>query len=469
MTTLPVIVRPPKNERTDLSAIADRAGQLEMLTRQQRQTIRTGWLIVLLFFGVLGGWLAFMPLSGAVVTNGTLVTEERNKPVQHYGGGIVAEILARNGDHVTEGDVLVRLDPTDTRASAEVSEARFLATLAEEARLLAERDGRDAIVFPEALLRAAERNPEIATFIDAQEKVLEARRMSVVGQTDILGERINQSREEIVGLRAQITSADTQLRLIKDEIESVQYLFDQGLAPKSRLLALQRQEADLIGRRGRYESTVARIEQSINETRLQIENLHDRFYAQVVEQLKEAHSTLKDLRERRTIAEAAAQRTEVRAPVSGTVQGMEVTGVGQVVGNGQLLMEIVPLEQPHVASLKVKPQYIDEVALGQEAEVKLSIYSFRTFSKSIKGEVTFIAADVSDPENYIETQMFPQGYYEAAVTLDSEDVEYYRQSDNIELFTGAPVTVIIPTLDRSALEYLLGPILQGLDGAFRER
>jgi len=469
MTALPVIVRPPKDENKDLSAIQDRAGQLRILTRQQRGTMLLGWIIVVLFFGVFGGWLAFMPLSGAVVTSGTLVAEGFNKPVQHYGGGIVSEILVRDGDRVNKGDVLLRLDPTDTDASAEVTEARYMAMLAEEARLLAERDGQATIEFPKALMDAAEASPEITVFIDAQEKVFDARQVSIAGQKSILKERISQSREEIEGLRAQITSAQTQLDLIKDEISSVQYLFDQGLAPKSRLLALKRQEANLIGQRGRFESTVARIEQSINETRLQIESLHDRFYADVVEKLKAVQSDLKDLSERRTVAEAAAKRSEVRAPVGGVVQGLDVKGVGQVVGNGQILMEIVPEDHPIVASLSLKPDNIDEVSVGQFARIKLPFYNFRTFSKSIDGHVTFVAADITMPSNSMEAQSFPRGFFKASVTLDRDEVNRYRESDHIELFTGAPVIAIIPTQDRTALEYLLGPLVQGLDQAFREQ
>ncbi len=469
MTSLPVVVRPPKNPNKDLTAVESRADQLALLNRHQKRTVRTGWLIVFLFFGVLGGWAAAMPLSGAIIANGSLVVQGRNKPVQHYGGGIVAEVLVKTGDVVQAGDVVVRLDPTNTRASAEISESRYFAALAEEARLLAERDNDDHVTYPRVLLDVVETKPEVQTFIDAQEKVFEARRVTLDSQGGLLKERILQSREEITGLTAQIQSVDTQLSLIQDELESVQYLFDQGLAPKARLLALQRQEADLIGRKGRLESTVARTEQSINEVHLRDENLRDRFYADVVERLKNVRATLKDLEERRTVAAAAAERTDVRAPATGIIQELEVSTIGQVVANGQVLMEIVPLDTPMQIALRISPADIDDVYVGQKANIQLLFYNFRTFSKKLHGEVSFVGADISKPDNYIDAQKYPTGYYEMKVILYDEDIERYRKSDNIELFNGAPVMVILPTIDRTVLEYLLGPIMVGLEQAFRER
>jgi len=350
----------------------------------------------------------------------------------------------------------------------QVSDARLMAMLAEEARLLAERDGLDRVTFPDTLTDAARTSPEYTAFMDAQVNAFEARRTALTGQLSILSERVDQSREEIQGLKAQIVSIDRQLELIKDELSSVQYLFNEGLAPKRRLLALQRQEADLVGRKGRLESTVARIEQNINETRLRIENLQDTEYAKVVDSLKSVRSELKELEEHHTVASARAERTDVRAPSAGVVQGLTVSSVGQVVGNGQILMEIVPQDQPLQVSVDIKPSDIEQVEVGQPAKVQLTIYNFRKFSKKINGFVDFIAPDISEPENAIEFHRHPGGYYEASITLDQDDVALYRQSDNIELFAGAPVLVIIPTVDRTLLEYLLDPIAVGLEQAFRE-
>jgi HlyD family type I secretion membrane fusion protein len=467
MSNVPAIVRLPKDPTTDLSAIDDRQTQLRILMRHQNRTIRFGWLMVALFFGGLCGWAAFMPLSGAIVAMGDLVVEGKNKPVQHYGGGLVAEILVSDGDPVEEGQVLLRLDPTTTDASAEVSQARYRAVLAQEARLLAERDALPAIQWPQELKESAD-NPEIAAFMAAQQKIFDARRAALSGQQSILAERIEQLREEIAGVRAQIVGVNQQLGLIRDESGTVQKLVNEGLAVKSRLLALQRLEAGLVGTKGSLESTVARTEQRINETRLQMENLRDQTYAGVVDELKNVRSSLKDLEEQRKVASVMAGRTDVRAPVSGTVQGMRVTGIGQVVGNGELLMEIVPRDQPLVASIKLQPHYIDEIQVGHQAEVKLPFYNTRTFSKEIRGEVTFVAADITQPQGYIDIQRFPTGYYNAKIIIDQKDLETYARTDNIQLFPGAPVTVIIPTHERTALEYFLGPVLQGLDQAFRE-
>lgn len=467
MSQAPAIVRLPVEPNTDLSAIEDRQTQLKLLMRHQNRTIWLGWLVVALFFGGVGGWAAFMPLSGAIVATGDLVVEGSNKPVQHYGGGIVADILVSDGDEVTEGEVLLRLDPTNTAANAEVSKARYMAMLAQEARLLAERDGLEAIVWPEELTDRAD-DPEAEAFMDAQQKIFDARRTALAGQQSILEERIEQLREEITGLRSQITSVDQQFALIRDESATVQQLVAEGLAVKSRLLALQRQEAGLTGTKGNLESTVARTEQRINETRLQMESVRDQTYANVVDELKNIRNALKDLQEQRKVAVAAAERMDVRAPVSGIVQGMTVSGVGQVIGTGELLMEIVPADRPLVASIKIMPQNIDEIHVGQTAEVKLPFYNMRTFSKKIDGEVIFVAADASQPAGYLDMQRFPMGYYSAKVEIDREDLETYARTDNIQLFPGAPVTVIIPTIERTALEYFLGPILDGMDEAFHE-
>lgn len=465
--TIPTVVQLPKDPSWDLSAIDDRQTQLAIIARHQAKTIRVGYLVLLLFFGGLVGWAAYMPLSGAIVAMGEVRVEGNNKPVQHYGGGIVREIMVREGQLVQQGDTLLRLDKTSSEAQFEINKGHYVANLIQEARLLAERDGHPAIALPAELADRAD-DPEVAALIDAQRKVFEARRDNWTTQQKILVERITQLGEEMQGLRAQLTSVRQQLALINEEEADISYLVKQGFATKPRMLALQRQQASLIGQKGNIESGMARIEQRVTETNLQAQNQNERNFENIVNELKNVQNTLKDLRERKRMADAANQRMELRAPITGYVQNMQVDAVDQVVGSGQILMQIVPKDKPMRIQVKVKPDDIDEMMVGMKASVTLNIYNFRTFNKPIDGTVIAVAKDRNEPQNYQEMQQFGAGYYKATIELDPEQMAEYRRIDKIELFAGSPVTVIIPTEERTALEYFLAPLLQGVNKAFRE-
>lgn len=467
MTSLPAITRLPKDASKDLSALTDRQQQLAIINSYQNRSIRSGMLVILAFFGGLVGWAAVAPLSGAIIASGEIKVEGRNKPVQHATGGVISEVLVKDGQLVEQGQVLLRLDRTREGATAETSDKRYLAVLALEARLLAERDGRADMALPEELV-SRQGDLEVAMLVDAQKKVFEARREAKQGTLTILEQRVEQLHEEIKGLKAQLVSTGQQLGLVKEEVGMVSYLFKQGLTSKPRLLALERQQAALIGQKGNLEAAIARAQQRIGETEQQRENVRSDFYSRVVDELRGAQVQLKELREQRTVATFLNQRMEVLAPITGYVQAMDVVGVNQVVGAGQVLMEIVPRDKPLIAEIRLRPDNIDEVKLGMTAEVKLDIYNARTFIKKIDGRVIFIAADKSDPKTGVEYAAFPRGYYRARVEIDKDQIAEYHKTDNIALIPGAPTTVIIPTIERTALQYLVAPLLQGFDEAFRE-
>ncbi|MFP3943992.1 MAG: HlyD family type I secretion periplasmic adaptor subunit [Alphaproteobacteria bacterium] len=422
-----------------------------------RLAIIGGLVVLAVTFGGFGTWAAVAQLSSAVVSQGTVKVLSNRKKVQHLEGGIVREIKVRNGDRVKEGDVLLRLDQTQASARADIINSRYYTVRAAIARLQAERDNADEIAFP-AELEKRRSEPAIREVLEGQEKLFEARRATLNGELELLEERVGQLEEEIRGLKAEVGSRSSQITLIRDELEGLRKLHEKGYAPRTRLLALEREEARLRGERGSQEARIARARRLIGETRLKIIQTRQAWQERVITQLREHQSQVMDLQERKHAADVWLTRTDVRATATGTVVGMNVHAQGQVLQPGETILEIVPSEDRLIVEAAVRPVDRDEVLVGQAADVAFTAFSQRTTPK-LKGEVIYVSADSMTDEKTGAT------YYVARIAVPDEEV---KRLGGRSLQPGMPANVFIKTGARTPLDYLLKPLTESLSHAWRE-
>ena len=427
-----------------------------------------GLAIVVLLVGGFGGWAATSQLSGAVIAPGSVVVESNVKKVQHPTGGVVGEILVHEGSSVEAGQVLMRLDDTVTRSTLGVVQSQLDELTAREARLLAERDGADTIVFPDNLMTRIQEK-SVATAIAGEGKLFEARRNGRLGQQSQLRERIAQSNEEIRGLMSQQTGKERELKFITEELVGVTELYGKNLVSISRMNTLQRDKARIEGEQGQYVADIARARGKISETELQILQLDQDFRTDVLKDLRETEGKIGELKERVTAAKDQLQRVDIRAPQSGIVNQMSVHTVGGVIANGETIMQIVPRSDALVVEAKVAPQDIDQIAVGAVGVVRVMAGDQRTMP-DLTGVLTRVSADLTHDQqsgqNSQNSQQANQAYYLVRVSLPEEQV---RRLGDLKLVPGMPAEVFIQTYARTPLQYLLKPLREQMARTFRER
>jgi HlyD family secretion protein len=409
-----------------------------------------------LFFIGFGGWAALAELERGIIASGTIIVESSRKTVQHLEGGILADILVRDGDTVTAGDVLIRLDDTQPQANVLLLNGQFWATQALEARLIAERDGSAAPRFPESLLRLRG-NPAVAEIVDGQISVFRSRREGIESQTRILGQSIAQLREQIAGLRAQIEAQNRQVSLIRREAANVEILLEKGLERMPRLLSLQRQEAEIEGLRAQNIAAIARAQQAIGETELRIVDLRTQFVSDAAQKLQDAQGKLQDLEQRLAVARDTLGRTLVRAPVGGKVVKLAVFTTGGVIGAREPLLDIVPGNDTLVVEVQVSPLDVDSVQAGRPVQLRFPGLNQRTTPR-FDGRVIKVSADrLSDQHSGVS-------YYTAQIAIDTTG----PGAAAIDLRPGMPVEAMIVAGSRTPLDYILEPLFSNLRTAARE-
>ncbi|MEP4380470.1 MAG: HlyD family type I secretion periplasmic adaptor subunit [Alphaproteobacteria bacterium] len=422
-----------------------------------RTPILIGSVIILIFFGFFGFWAFLAPLDSAAIAIGTVGVEGNRRTIQHLEGGIVKEIVVRNGDKVKAGQVLIRLDETQPRAQLQLITGQRNAALALAARLRAERDGSETVTFPE-ILTSQGNDPSVQETMQGQIGIFEARRNSIEGQRRILRQRIGQFREEIEGLRAQIRSADEQLVLINGEVADLQTLFDKGLTPKSRLLSLQRRAAEIEGERGQNRAAIARARQSIGESEIRIVELRTEQVNEVVAELREVESQLLDLAERFRAADDVLDRVEIVSPIDGFAVDLQVFTSGGVIRPGDRLLDVVPDSEKLVIEARVTPTDIDIVRAGLDAQVRLSAFNQRV-TPTVDGTVTWVSADRLTDSNSGEE------YYTARIDLKDQNDP---RLNGLTLQPGMPAEVLIRTGERTLIQYLVSPVEQSISRSLRE-
>jgi HlyD family secretion protein len=407
--------------------------------------------------GGLGGWAAVTELSGAVVAPGSVVVDSHVKKVQHPTGGVVGEILARDGDRVHSGDIVIRLDETVARANLAMVSKSLDELSARQSRLEAERDGLERIAFP-SVLKSRLQDLELATLIQGEIHVFEDRRAARAGQKAQLKERIAQLQEQIDGLKLQASAKADEIQLIQDELTGVEQLWRKNLVPITRVTALRREETRLRGERGQLISNIAQAKGRIGETELQIIQIDQDLRSEVSKELREVQAKTAELVERKIAAEDQLKRIDIRAPQDGVVHQSIVHTVGGVINAGEPLMLIVPEADELSIEVKVSPQDIDQLQPGLDTVLRLSAFNQRT-TPELKGKISLIAADlVTDQRSGIQ-------YYPVRVAFANGERE---RLGALKLVPGMPVEGLIQTGYRTVFSYLTKPLADNMAKAFRE-
>jgi HlyD family secretion protein len=404
-------------------------------------------------------------LSGAVIAPGWIVVESNVKKVQHPTGGVVGEILVKEGGQVEEGQIVLRLDDTVTRATLGAVRSQLDELMAREARLLAERDEADVIAFPAQLLNRRGES-QVATALTGEQRLFESRRTARTGQRAQLRERIAQINEEIRGLSAQQAAKEKELELIARELIGVADLYEKNLVSISRFMLLQRDQTRLQGERGQLIADSARAKGKISETELQIIQLDQDFRSDVLKDQREAQGKIAELKERVIAAEDQLKRVDLRAPQSGVVHQLTVHTVGGVISNAETIMLIVPQADDLVVEAKVTPSDIDQVTIGAKANVRIMAGNQRTMPE-VAGIVTRVSADLTrEQQNAQQAGAQPQAYYTVRVSLPPDQV---ARLQDLRLVPGMPVEAFIQTHERTPLQYILKPLQEQIARTFRER
>ncbi len=419
-----------------------------------------GMLMVAFVTVGIGGWAATFQLSGAVIGQGVVVVDSSVKKVQHATGGVVSEVRVRDGDRVKAGDVLIRLDQTQTLANATIVTTSVDELLARQARLEAERDNADEVAFPAQLLnRAKEANSEAARAVAAEKKLFDLRRQARSGQKAQLKERSAQLQDEIKGYAGQAQAKQKEVDLVHQELDGVRTLYQKNLIPITRLTALERDAARLEGERSQLTGMIAQAKGKISEIELQIIQIDEDLRSEVGKDLIETRSKLSELAERKIAAMDQLDRVDIRAPQSGRVHELSVHTVGCVIAPGEQIMLIVPDADVLAVEVKIAPRDIDQVYVGQTAAMRFTAFDQKT-TPEIDGAVSIVSADL------MQEPRTGASYYTARIVLKPEQLARLGQA---KVVPGMPVDVFIKTGGRTALSYLTKPLWDQAQRAMKER
>lgn len=423
-----------------------------------RSALLMGYLTLAVLICGFGAWSVLSSIAGAVVANGQVEVDQHRQVVQHPDGGVVADINVLDGETVVAGQVLIRLDGDLARSERAIVEGQFFEMLARRGRLEAERVDAPDIHFNLELLQEAARNPDVAELVDGQQRLFTARLETLQKSLAQVAKRRDQTQAQIAGIEAQVQALQAQQALIDRELTDQRGLLAKGLAQASRVLALEREAANLAGQMGALIAQKAQAEGKITE--LDLESL--RLTSQ---RREDAETTLRDigyreleLAERRRALGEQIDRLELRAPVAGRVYAMNVTTPRAVIRAAEPVLYIVPQDRPLVVAARVSPFHIDEIRVGQPVLLRFTAFASRT-TPELFGQVTQISADAIVDEATQAT------YYRADVALNPGE---RAKLAGLELLPGMPAEVFIRTGERSPLAYLVKPFTDYFSRAFRE-
>ncbi len=457
--TAPPLPRPP-------SPGGDGAGAA---TEWRRYAV-AGYALIAAFFGVAGAWAAVVRLDRAVISPGIVVAETSRKVVQHFEGGMVQAVLVRDGQAVRAGDVLLRVDPLQSQASADLFRNQLDAALVLEARLRAEQERAGDLPgdLPEDLpkdlplpaeIAARRAEPALARMIADQAGQMAERRATLRGQLALIEAKVTQLRTEISGLAVEKTSVEQQVGFIRQELEGLRSLHERNLIPLSRLLVMERERTRLEGVIGRSVAERAKAENAISEAGLQTTQLRQKLQEAVTGQLLETRQRIGELREKLVVAEDVFRRHEIRASHEGVIQALKVYAIGQVIRSGEPLMEIVPTTDRLVVSVQFSPNDLEAVHAGLRAEIKFPTFQARRMP-AIFGTLATVSRDrlVDDGTK--------QPYFAGTVEIDERQLPAEIRH---RLLAGLPAEVVVSAGERTALEYLFAPFRDAMGRAFHER
>lgn len=423
-----------------------------------RRIKRVGYVSLAVFLSTVGVWGAFASVSNAVIASGQFVADSNVKKVQHQTGGVVGAIMAHDGDKVRKGDLLLRLDDTVLKANLQIITSQIDEMLVRSSRLEAERDQlAELAISPAMASRLAEST--IAAMMANERRLFEARRSARDGVRAQLEKRVQQSHAEIEGLVEQRRSKEQQSGMIERELVGVRGLYLRNLVQITRLSQLEREASSLAGQSGQLTAAIAQSEGKIAETRLQILQQTEELRADAMKELRDIQLRLAELKERRIAAEDQLQRVEIRAPVSGIVHQSNAHTVGGVIPATEPAMLIVPGDDLLALEVRIPPQEIDQIFIGQTAIVKLHAFNQRT-TPEFSGTVTRVGSDV------VRDQQSGASFYIARLKLTPDSL---KEAGALTILPGMQAEAFIDAGARSPYEYLARPIKDQFSRAFRER
>ena len=423
-----------------------------------RAPLALGYIAIAVLVGGFGAWAALSNIAGAVVASGQIEVDRNRQAVQHPQGGVVLTLDVIEGQRVAEGEVLMRLDPSTIHSNLAVIRAQLNEWRARQARLEAERDLATRIAFPSDLLETAATDPDLADVLEGQRNLFAARAETLAQEVDQLGRRADQIRAQIDGFTAQNQALRDQRSLVLAELENVQNLVERGLSEASRALTLQREAARLLGSIGEIEAASAEAEGRITEIELQVLQQQTARREEAIAELREVRVQQAELIERERVLERQLEDSEIRAPVAGVVYGLAVFGTRSVVQAAEPVLYLVPQDRPLVISTRIAPTDVDEVFVGQAVTLRFPAFDMRS-TPELFGQVRQVSADA-----FVDSAS-GASFYEAEIVLNEGEAS---RLGGETLLPGMPVEAFIRTEDRTPLTYLLRPLTDYFNRAFRE-
>lgn len=426
---------------------------------------RAGLLLMAAFFGVFGLWAGCAPLDAAAVAAGEVKVAGSRQVVQHEAGGVISRIAVREGARVQRGQILIELSAVELQAQERALAGQAIELEASRERLLAEGAGATTVKRPAGWSALPPEHAALAAAVLARQQAeLRARSEAMSAQQSVLTQRQRQSEARIEGHRAQIASIDLQSELIADELAGLRSLSKAGYAAPVRVRAVERAQAELVGRRAELGGMIEQSRESIGEARMQSVSVREERSKQVAEELRQTETQLANVLPQLEAARVRLERTRVRATANGVVVGLAFFNAGAVVGAGEKILELVPDDQDMILEVRVSPVDADNLRPGQVSQVRIVAFEGRQLP-TISGAVERLSADrFEDPRT-------GQSYFKAEVRVPEREIERLAAASGrrgLALVPGLPVEVVVPLRSRTALQYLIEPLGQSLWRSFRE-
>ncbi len=419
--------------------------------------ICAGLLVVILVGGV-GLWGGLMEIRGAIIAPGTVVVETNTKSVQHMEGGIVRSIMVTDGDSVEAGDVLIRLDDTVTRANLAVVTKQLDNLYSQEARLIAERDGTEDILFPARSVATNNQSQMLQTIHEGQRRMLMAKNKNLSGRQDQMRAQIEQYKKQIDGLSQQRDAKEIEIQLIDGELEDLNKLLKKRLVTESRVTALMREKTKLQGEYGDFIAQIAKTEEAIAERNIQIIQIEEDVLTKTLEQLQQVRAEIAQLEEKKIAAQDQLMRMDIKSPLAGTVHDLTIHTIGGVISAGEVVMQVVPREDVLIVEAQVQPIDVDQLTPNQLATVRLPSFDQRT-TPELKARVKTISPDLlEDPKSGLS-------FYMAELTIPEAELSKLGSK---RLVPGMPVEAFMQTDSRTVISYIMKPMVDQIAHAMRE-
>jgi HlyD family type I secretion membrane fusion protein len=422
-----------------------------------RRVLLWGWLVIAGVFGGFGAWAASAHVSSAAIAPGTVVVDSNRKSVQHLEGGVIREILVRDGDVVEQGQVLLRLDGASVRAAMAALQPMLQTNRAYRARLLAERDGLTTIDFP-ADLEGDGSDPLTGQILAGQHRIFMTRRNALTGEVDLNTNRLAQSHHRLDGLQQRAIVKEKELELLKDELAGQHALFEKGYTTKKVLNTTERCLRQLENEIADLDSKIDEANRLIERYELEGQQIGKNFFEQVENELYQVEQEAYELTQRMRAVQDQHARLDIRAPVSGVVVNMAAHTVGGVIAAGSRILDIVPQNDRLLVEAQVQPTDIDGVQPGLKADIRFPAFE-RFNMPHITGQVTFVSAD------RLVNERTGTSHFQVRVQVDDGQI---AKLGELSLVPGMPAQVIINKGEGTFLGYLTAPLSRLYETAFRE-